>query len=155
MKILIATDGSEHARAAAERCRELISPDSDLQIKIISAIETLKTDGGEPFGIPHEYYLKVDAGAKKRAAENVEETEKIFRDMPAGADLKIETEVIFGYPKEVIVEEAEKWGADLIIIGSHGYGFWERMLLGSVSDAVLHHAPCSVLVVRKSENADG
>ncbi len=51
-------------------------------------------------------------------------------------------------PKESIVEEAQKWSADLIVLGSHGYGFWERMLLGSVSNAVVHHAPCSVLIVR-------
>ena len=40
---------------------------------------------------------------------------------------------------------------DLIVVGSHGRGFWGR-LLGSVSDGVVHHAPCSVLVVRKPPN---
>ena len=48
------------------------------------------------------------------------------------------------------IEEAQNWGADLIIVGSHGYGFWSRALLGSVSNAVINHAPCSVLVVRGS-----
>ena len=38
--------------------------------------------------------------------------------------------------------------ADLIIVGSHDYNRWERLLLGSVSDSVIHHAPCSVLLVR-------
>ena len=47
------------------------------------------------------------------------------------------------------VETAEEFGSDLIIVGSHGYSRWERLLLGSVSQSVVHHAPCSVLVVRE------
>jgi hypothetical protein len=48
----------------------------------------------------------------------------------------------------VILDEAERWGADLIVVGSHGYRAWERFLLGSVSQAVVSHAKCSVAVVR-------
>jgi len=53
-----------------------------------------------------------------------------------------------GAPSRMIIESATNWGADLIVVGSHGRGFWGRVMLGSVSDAILHHAPCSVLVVR-------
>ena len=53
-----------------------------------------------------------------------------------------------GSPKRIIVEEAETWGADLVVVGSHGYRSWERMLLGSVSQAVAAHAECSVEIVR-------
>ena len=56
--------------------------------------------------------------------------------------------MIEGPPKLVILEEAEKFGADLIVVGSHGYGFVERFLLGSVSQAVAVHAKCSVEIVR-------
>ena len=59
------------------------------------------------------------------------------------------SEVLFGSPESRIVETAEEFGADLIIVGSHGYSRWERLLLGSVSQSVVHHAPCSVLVVRE------
>ncbi len=52
-----------------------------------------------------------------------------------------------GDPGQAIVEIAEDWHSDLIVVGSHDRGFWSRALLGSVSDAVVHHAPCSVLVV--------
>jgi nucleotide-binding universal stress UspA family protein len=48
----------------------------------------------------------------------------------------------------MILDEAERWGADLIVVGSHGYRAWERFLLGSVSQAVVSHAKCSVEVVR-------
>ena len=47
-----------------------------------------------------------------------------------------------------IVETAEAIHPDMIVLGSHGYSRWERLLLGSVSDSVVHHAPCSVLIVR-------
>lgn len=57
-------------------------------------------------------------------------------------------EAPFGSPKRVILEEAERWGADLIMVGSHGYGFWNRLLLGSVSQAITTHANCSVEIVR-------
>ena len=53
-----------------------------------------------------------------------------------------------GDPKSVILDEAEKWRADLIVVGSHGLKGLNRFLLGSVSDAVSRHATCSVQVVR-------
>jgi nucleotide-binding universal stress UspA family protein len=48
----------------------------------------------------------------------------------------------------VILDDAEKWPADLIVLGSHGLKGLNRFLLGSVSDAVSRHAACSVQVVR-------
>lgn len=64
--------------------------------------------------------------------------------------MKITTKVLSGSPKRVILEEAEAFGADLIVVGSHGYGMFERFLLGSVSQAVALHAKCSVEIVRSS-----
>ena len=63
--------------------------------------------------------------------------------------LTITTVVIEGSPKSVILKEAETFGADLIVVGSHGSGAVERFLLGSVSHAVSLHAKCSVEIVRK------
>jgi nucleotide-binding universal stress UspA family protein len=63
--------------------------------------------------------------------------------------LKVETATRDGEPRSVIVDEARDWSADLIIVGSHGYTGLKRWLLGSVAQAVVAHAPCSVEVVRK------
>jgi nucleotide-binding universal stress UspA family protein len=60
----------------------------------------------------------------------------------------VETEVVAGTPEQELVKKAEEWEADLIVTGSHGHGFWKRTWLGSVSDALIHHAPCSVLVIK-------
>jgi nucleotide-binding universal stress UspA family protein len=96
------------------------------------------------------------------ASSYFEETEKICRRQAEAAvklaaaklgggqnaDPLVSTQVLKGSPKRTIVEEAEAWGADLIVVGSHGYRLWERMLLGSVSQAVAAHAKCSVEIVR-------
>lgn len=66
-------------------------------------------------------------------------------------DLKVAVEALEGSPKTVIIEEAERWGANLIVLGSHGYGALKRFLLGSVAHAVVLHAPCSVEVVRRPQ----
>ncbi|MBO0857394.1 MAG: universal stress protein [Chloracidobacterium sp.] len=64
--------------------------------------------------------------------------------------LRSSQEVKDGHPKDVILDEAEKWGADLIVLGSHGYNGWERFLLRSVSHAVASHTHCSVEIVGKN-----
>jgi nucleotide-binding universal stress UspA family protein len=64
-------------------------------------------------------------------------------------DLILSTEVLCGSPKEVILEVADAFGADLIVVGSQGLGALERFLLGSVAQSVALHAKCSVEIVRQ------
>ena len=61
--------------------------------------------------------------------------------------LAITTKVLDGDPKTAIIEEARRWGADLILVGSHGRGA-AKLVLGSVAQAVAANAPCSVEIVR-------
>jgi nucleotide-binding universal stress UspA family protein len=56
--------------------------------------------------------------------------------------------IAVGKPATEIVRTAKEWPADVIVIGTHGRHGVERMFLGSVAEAVMRHAPCSVLVVR-------
>jgi nucleotide-binding universal stress UspA family protein len=60
----------------------------------------------------------------------------------------VKTKVVNDLPKRAIIAEAERLGADLILVGSHGYGPKQRFLLGSVSHAMALYAPCSVEIVR-------
>jgi nucleotide-binding universal stress UspA family protein len=62
--------------------------------------------------------------------------------------LQTTTQVAEGYPAASIVEEAEKYGADFVFVGSHGHGGFVRFLLGSVAKAVVQNAACSVEVIR-------
>ncbi|MEP6705648.1 MAG: universal stress protein, partial [Acidobacteriota bacterium] len=75
------------------------------------------------------------------------EEERVSTLFP-GKNVVILSEVLFGSPDSRIVEIAEAMHSDIIVLGSHGYSRWERLLVGSVSDSVVHHAPCSVLIVR-------
>jgi len=90
---------------------------------------------------------EIETTARENAEKVLETTSQKIRSVVFD-NVFISTEILFGSPDSRIVETAEKIGADLIIVGSHGYNRWERLLLGSVSDSVVHHAPCSVLVVR-------
>jgi nucleotide-binding universal stress UspA family protein len=67
-----------------------------------------------------------------------------------GVSLSESISVLIESPKTVILEEARQWGADLIVLGSHGRGGMERFLMGSVAETVATHAECSVEVVRKA-----
>jgi nucleotide-binding universal stress UspA family protein len=65
--------------------------------------------------------------------------------------VKVHESIVEGDPEHVILAEADRLQADLIVLGSHGYGPIKRRLLGSVSQAVALHAPCSVEIVRCRE----
>jgi nucleotide-binding universal stress UspA family protein len=97
-------------------------------------------------------YLASTTEIEKSLRENaeiiIENSIKKVKGLIGSDKVVISKEILTGSPESRIVETAEEINADLIIVGSHGYNRWERLLLGSVSDSVIHHAPCSVLVVR-------
>ena len=147
MKVLVATEGSEFSNAAIDKCCSMLNGSTDNDIRIVAASEPAVVPV-EPFAVSAEYIRAIDEESRMQSQKFVSQAEdEIRRRLPEIGD-KLTTTVTSGAPAQVIVDEAEKWGADLIIVGSHGYGFWQRALLGSVSNAVVHHAPCSVLVVR-------
>ncbi len=148
MKILVATDGSDFSKAAIDNLANIIAKPENTRLKIISAVERPTPIAAEPFAVSAEYYNDVEQSLLKQAKRCVEQAETQVRLLFPGGLLDVTAEVLDGSPPRVIVETAEDWKADLIVIGSHGYGFWSRVMLGSVSNSVVHHAPCSVLVVR-------
>jgi nucleotide-binding universal stress UspA family protein len=81
---------------------------------------------------------------KKPAHELVERIAKELR----GAGFKVDTAVEVGDIRETIIDSAAEWGADLIVVGSHGQSAIQRFLLGSVAEFVARHAKCSVEIVR-------
>ena len=96
------------------------------------------------------YYDEMQQFLREEAKKFVEQAETKGRSLFPGGLLNLTAVALDGSPQRIIVETAQEWGADLIVVGSHGYGLWSRALLGSVSNSVVHHAPCSVLVVRTS-----
>jgi len=96
-------------------------------------------------------YEEIEKIASERATAAVEKAAAKLRAGETNRQLSVATKVRYGSPKGVILEEAEAFGADLIVVGSHGHGMLERFLLGSVSQAVALHAKCSVEIVRRRE----
>ena len=149
MKILIATDGSEFSDAAVEKTCEIIKNAENAVVKIISAFEQPLMVAASPYGVYPGGNPVLENDLKGLSLQAIANAEEYIRKRFPDLKQDLTARILHGSPGQMIVAEAEKWGADLIVVGSHGYGFLERVFLGSVSDAVIHHAPCSVMVVRK------
>ncbi len=149
MKILLPVDGSESSNAAVQ---ELVSRPwpTGTQVEVLSvaqpAPEYLDTQM-----MGHAIHLASVERETKRAQDNVDKAMAMIAH--AAPSFAVTTQVAEGSAKEEIIREATKWGADLILMGSHGYGLAMRFLMGSVSLAVALHAPCSVEIVRLSKAA--
>jgi len=152
MKILLATDGSDYSKAAVNSVAERPWPQGS-EVKIISAMEIPYAPTTETWVLPNSYYSELERVARERAEAAVKyAVERIGSGKASG--LEIITKIISGSAREVILDEAERWDADLIVLGSHGYSAWRRFLLGSVSHAVATHAHCSVEIVRLKTQAE-
>lgn len=148
MKILVATDGTKQGEAAIAALHRFKLASAD-EIKIVSVVDMAVPLAIDVYG----GYLPDTTELEKAARENaIRVLDTAVNEVKAAVgDVNVSGEVLFGSPDSRIVEAAEKMAADLIIVGSHGYNRWERLLLGSVSDSVVHHAPCSVLIVRSQD----
>jgi nucleotide-binding universal stress UspA family protein len=151
MKILLATDGSDYSKAAVNSVAERPWPQGS-EVKIISAMEIPYAPTTETWVMPDSYYSELDRVAREQAEAAVKDAvERIESGKASG--IEIITKIISGSAGEAILDEAERWDADLIVLGSHGYKGWRRFLLGSVSHAVATHAHCSVEIVRQKPHA--
>jgi nucleotide-binding universal stress UspA family protein len=152
MKILIGTDGSDCSMAAVRSVAERPWPVGS-QISVISVVPLIIPFGETmPFPVAPIYPPDFIDTAAKQARGRAEEAVARARQILNEARIKpVETEFQpLGDARQVILDEAKDWGADLIVVGSHGYRGVDRFMLGSVSESVAMHAHCSVEVIRES-----
>lgn len=146
MKILLAVDGSPSSDAAVAEVAA--RPwDDDSQVRVVFAIND-SPPAIEPFGVSRSYFEEMEKAEVLRARDAIERAVMKLREGKGCRDMRLTTDVLKGSPGRAIIEDAEKFGADLIVVGSRGVGAWERILLGSVSQTVAQHAKCSVEIVR-------
>jgi len=146
MKILVATDGTEQGQAAVDMAGSIAAAQQDAQVEVVSVYEAPAMTAGAPYvGMPVWYPDLVSVAKAKATGAAAAAQKAVMAECPAVA---VNSVVCMGGPASSIVEIADEWGADLIVVGSHGYGFWGRTFYGSVSEQVVHHAHCSVLVAR-------
>lgn len=136
MKVLVAVDGSECSHAAVDDCLRRAWAE-DTEFCVVTAVDFF-----EP--------LPALVDEKQRQVSAAQEMVKKYQDIlqekfPA---LKVTGRVLDGYIKIQLIEAAEQWGADLIVMGSHGRTGLSHLMLGSISQAVLESAHCAVRIVR-------
>lgn len=144
MKILLAIDGSSCSRAAIEEVVRRPWPEGS-SLKVINVFETPMPPTPEAWAVPPSYFEEIEAALREQGQKIIDNA---MQKLKANKALSLSSLVMLGSPRLTILDEAESWGADLIVLGSHGYSAWKRFLLGSVSQAVVSHAKCSVEVVR-------
>ena len=116
-------------------------------MKVLTAYDLPAPPTPETWAFPLNYFADMDIALRKQADNIVEKALQSLRPN-LNKTISVDGAIVPGPARTVILDEAESWGADLVVMGSHGYRAWERFLLGSVSQAVVSHAKCSVEVVR-------
>jgi nucleotide-binding universal stress UspA family protein len=151
MKILLGMDGSEFSCKAAYSIAKRPWPQRS-QVRIISVQEVLVPEAVAASSLQYSVYSErsieeVSEVTRKRAEHAV----ALARSILGSAHLAIcntAQDMPVGDPRTVLLDEAKSWGADLIVVGSHGRQGFDQLLLGSVSESVAMHANCSVEVIR-------
>jgi nucleotide-binding universal stress UspA family protein len=138
--VTVALDGSDHARRALDWATSVLTPSPELRLRLLGVVEPQRypSRSGVALGPALE--------RERRAALEAELSAAAGRLGARG--LAVETAVLRGAPAEIIVRDVERSDTDLVIVGARGLGPLKRLLLGSVSEAVLTHAGSSVLTVR-------
>ena len=151
MRILLAVDGSPCSEAAVDEVASRPWP-SNSELRIVSAFQIPLSPTPEVWVIQPEYYDEMERAVREQTQKVVDVASARLKKA-LGHSVNVTSQVLPGSPQAVILEEAERWKADLIVVGSHGYSTWHRLVLGSVSQAVVSHAKCSVEVVRRCQES--
>jgi nucleotide-binding universal stress UspA family protein len=152
MKLLLALDDSTCSEAAIADVIEHFRPDRT-EVRVVNVVEW-------PRDLPSSLafaegpsaaasVLRAKAGRARDGRALLESAVERLRR----AHFEASAQLVEGDPQRAIVAMTAAWEADAIVIGSHGRHGLDRLLLGSVSDGVVRHAPCSVYVVRARPTA--
>ena len=145
MKILLAVDGSPFSDAAVEEIASRPWPEGT-EVDVLSVSEPPTFPMSEAATLPSSFYQEIERVAQEQARAAVDRA--VDRIRTGTTRLQINDHVVSGHAVQEIVDQAERLGSDLIVLGSHGYRGFKRLLLGSVSQATASHAKCSVEIVR-------
>jgi nucleotide-binding universal stress UspA family protein len=144
LRVVVATDGSPCSDRAVQSVAARPWP-AGSQIEVVSVVHTRVPAVPDLELMVEAVHVDTLAADRERAPAQVE---RAVRGLGEVKDVWVTGKVLEGVPEDAILEEAERWQADLIVLGSHGFGPVKRRLLGSVSQALALHAPCSVEIVR-------
>jgi nucleotide-binding universal stress UspA family protein len=150
-RILLATEGSEEATLAAQTAIDLANKTgSELHVVYADILpySTALYEGYQE-GVDLGAYLQEEREELMRMEQG--RLDEQVRKIEAAGGSVAQAHFRIGRPDAEITAVAEEIGAGLIVVGSRGLGALRRAMLGSVSDSVVRHAHCPVMVVRKEE----
>jgi nucleotide-binding universal stress UspA family protein len=144
MNILLAIDGSPPSQAAIDEVAHRPWPTATT-VRVLSVIQ--------PYTPPATEIVLAGAALQEIRERQATEADRLTKhageQLAAPGRLSVETAIREGDPRTEIVDAADEWPADLIVVGSHGRTGLKRLMLGSVAQSVVAHASCSVEVVRR------
>jgi nucleotide-binding universal stress UspA family protein len=149
MKVLLAIDGSQHSATALEEVASRQWP-AGTEVEVLTVVHSGTPLLLDPAFVIAAAYVETTLELRRLAPELLAAAAaRLKRDHP---HLAITTKALEGTPRELIVEAAD-WGADLIVLGSHGHGPLRQALLGSVATGVAADAASAVEIIRAGRQA--
>jgi nucleotide-binding universal stress UspA family protein len=142
-RVLVAIDGSPCSDHALQSVASRPWPTGS-EIEVVSVVHTRVPTFPDPELMIEAAHVDALAADRERAPIRLLRAERCL----STTRIPVHGKVLEGNPEKAIIDEAERWNADLIVVGSHGFGPLTRRVLGSTSNAVALHARRSVEIVR-------
>jgi nucleotide-binding universal stress UspA family protein len=153
IRVLLATDGSTHSQCVLDHVANRSWPPGT-EARVVAILQSLVPKltaspalEGQTFATEPAFSIIQEADKQERA--RLEGVVQAAADQLRRKGLTTSVMVIEGLPQEIVIAEAARWNPDAIYAGSRGLGTVDRLLLGSVSTALVSHAPCAVEIVRR------
>ena len=146
MRVVIGIDHSPHSDAALAWVKRASWP-VESRFWLVSAVpvSTASYAYADAGG-----FSSIDTLQQEQMTAHRELTQNAERELRA-AGFSVDSRVELGDPRDLIVRAAESVGADLVVVGSHGRTGLPRLLMGSVASYVVSHAPCDVMVIKRTK----
>jgi nucleotide-binding universal stress UspA family protein len=150
-KVLLTTDGSRFAEDAAKIAIGLATQ-CGAEVRVVTVVEHPPYYGTPEASALYdaELYRSLSAELEKLGQEAVDRLAKTFQD----AGLTTSSVVRRGAPADEVVAEAAEWGASVVVVSTHGRTGLSRLVLGSVANQIVNHAPCPVMLYRVKKDQD-
>ena len=146
MRILVAYDGSPSADLAVEEVARRPWP-AGSAVRVVSVLEDATP---VPAEVGIELYGPILEKLRQTQRQALEEgLRKAAAGLSGRNDLKVDTALREGVVVRTLLEAIQEFRADLVVVGSHGAKGFERLFLGSVSHALVTHAPCHVEIIKR------
>jgi nucleotide-binding universal stress UspA family protein len=140
MKVLLAADNSKFSEAALRSITSQYRP-KGTQVRVLHVLQPIAFSAPPQMSPRYAPELQDEGKAAEQLLEHAAQQLQ-------SAGFQVDTEMAKGDVREQVLDVAQNWHADMIVLGSHGRGGVGRFLLGSVAESVARHAPCSVEIVR-------